>query len=98
MGQGGMREPTVTWRRRNFLASLRGRLRVILVILVVPLGIAAIVAFFMTGGGLVPSAATILNEPVRTTTADGDRVFLMTSQWRTFKTRSTPTGTSYTKL
>lgn len=93
-----MREPTVTWRRRNFLASLRGRLRLILAILVVPLGIAAIVAFFMTGGGLVPSAATVLNEPVRAVTAEGDRVYLMTSQWRTYRTRANPSGASYTKL
>jgi hypothetical protein len=97
MGGGGMREPTVTWRRRNFLKALPGRLRVALAILLVPAAIVAAVLYVMTGGGPVPSAATILNEPVRTVTADGDRVYLMTSQWRTFRTRGTR-GTSYTKL
>ncbi|WP_293356002.1 PA2928 family protein [Phenylobacterium sp.] len=93
-----MREPTVTWRRRNFLRALPGRLRVALAILVVPLVIAGVVWFFVAGGGLVPSAADVQGEPVRTATADGDRVFLMTSQWRTYRTRGTRTGTSYTKL
>jgi hypothetical protein len=93
-----MREPTVTWRRRNFLKALPGRLRLALAILLVPAVIIAAVLYVMTGGGVVPSAATILEEPVRTATPDGDRVYLMTSQWRSFRTRGTRTGTSYTKL
>jgi len=94
-----MSEPIVqTWRRRNFLKRLPGRLRVVLAILVVPLFIAAGVWFVMAGGGLVPSPATVEGPPVRAITAAGDRVFLVTSQWRTFRTRGTTTGTSYTRL
>jgi len=93
-----MREPTVTWRRRNALKALPGRLRVLLAVLLVPAVIAGVVWFALGGGGLVPSAASVQGEPVRTTTADGDRVFLMTSQWRTYRTRGTRSGTSYTRL
>jgi hypothetical protein len=95
-----MSEPIVqTWRRRNFLRALPGRLRLILGILAVPAVIAAVVWFFMASGGLVPSPASVQGPPVRAAVAGaGDRVFLMTSQWRTYRTGRSSTGTSYTRL
>jgi len=94
-----MSEPIVqTWRRRNLLRGLAGRVRLIAALLVVPLAIAAAVWFLTGTGALVASPASVQGEPVRAVTAAGDRVVLMTSQWRTFRTRGTPTGTSYTRL
>lgn len=60
--------------------------------------VAAFVAYAFVGGGVVPSVADVQGPPVRAQAAGGDRVFLMTSQWRTFRTRMTSTGTSYTRL
>lgn len=53
-------------------------------------------AWLFTGGrGLVPSKASIEGEVVRAPAADGaDRVFVMTSQWRSFRARGTYTGTA----
>ena len=94
-----MSEPIVqTWRRRNLLRGLAGRGRLIAGVLFAALAAAAVAWFALGGGGLVPSPASVQGEPVRAVTAAGDRVFLITSQWRTFRTRATPTGTSYTRL
>ena len=59
---------------------------------------AAVVALFVAGCGVVPSPASVVAEPVRATTPAGDRVFLMTSQWKTFRTRGVSSGTSYSRL
>ena len=61
--------------------------------------IAAVVWFVTSGRGLVPSPASIQGEVVRGRAPDGaDRVFLLTSQWRTFRSRTGPSGTAYTRL
>jgi len=99
MGEGAMAEPIVqTWRRRNLMK----RLPRVLAALVVPvLLIGAVVWFVTSGRGVVPSPASVQDPPLRTATVaseGGDRVFLITSQWKTFRTRGTSTGTSYTRL
>ncbi|WP_309642936.1 PA2928 family protein [Phenylobacterium sp.] len=74
-----------------------------------PLGVLAAVAvlaaiaggvwFIVAGGsGVVPSPASMVGEPVRAVTPAGDRVYLMTSQWRTFRSRTNRSGTSYSRL
>lgn len=53
---------------------------------------------FIGGSGVIPSPASVVAEPVRAATPDGDRVYLMTSQWRTFRSRGSRSGSSYTRL
>lgn len=94
-----MSEPIVqTWRRRNFLRALPGRVRFVLALLAIPAVFAAILWFVIAGGGLAPSSASVQGPPVRAATAAGDRVFLITSQWRTVRSGFRSSGTSYTKL
>lgn len=73
------------------------RTRRALLTLVVLLGAIGAAAWFFTGGrGLVPSKASIEGPVVRAATPEaGDRVFVMTSQWRSFRARGTYTGTAY---
>lgn len=55
--------------------------------------------FILAGGsGVVPSPAGVIAEPIRAVTPDGDRVYLMTSQWRTYRSRGSRRGTSYSRL
>jgi hypothetical protein len=74
-----------------------GRLRGALLALAVAVGLVAAGVWFLTGGGgLVPSRASIEGQVVRAPTADGaDRVFVMTSQWRSFRARGSFAGTAY---
>ena len=88
-----MREPTVTWRRRN----LSKRLPKVLGIVAVMAALVGVFYIFAVGGA-VPSAADVIGEPVRASTAAGDRVHLMTSQWRTFRSRTNRSGVAYTTL
>jgi hypothetical protein len=75
------------------------RLGRLLVAILIPLAIGAGAWFAIVGGsGVVPSPASVVEEPVRAVTPAGDRVFLMTSQWKTFRSRGTRSGTSYTRL
>jgi hypothetical protein len=96
-----MSEPIVqTWRRQNMLRAWRRRLPTLAVVL----GLIAILGggiawLALSGSGLVASPASVQGPAVRAQTAGGgDRVFLITSQWRTYRTRMTPTGTSYSRL
>ncbi len=90
-----MAEPIVqTWRRRNLLK----RLPRLLGLLAIPAVIAAVVWVVIAGRGLVPSVADVQAEPVRAVTPAGDRVFLMTSQWRTYRSYASRSGVSYTRL
>lgn len=43
------------------------------------------VASLLGGGGPMASVADMVEEPVRARTPEGDRVFMMTSQWRTWR-------------
>lgn len=89
-----MREPTVTWRRRNLLKRLPKTLGALAVVA----ALVGAIVFIFVAGGAVPSAADVIGQPVRASTADGDRVHLMTSQWRTFRARGTRSGVAYTTL
>src|ERR1700754_2182334 len=62
------------------------------------IGLLAVIGLFIAGCGVVPSPASVVAEPVRATTAAGDRDFVMTSQWKTFRTRGVSSGTSYSRL
>ncbi|HYD46036.1 MAG TPA: PA2928 family protein [Phenylobacterium sp.] len=66
--------------------------RVFLLALIAPLLLAAC--------GLAPTPADIQREPVRAATPDGDRVFVLTSQWKTYRVGSSRSGsgTYYTNL
>lgn len=89
-----MTQPIVTGPRRG------GGRRVIGALAVLVGGIAAVVAafFVLVSGGLVASPASVIEAPVRAATPAGDRVFLMTSQWRTVRSRASRSGSSYTRL
>jgi hypothetical protein len=90
-----MSEPTVVtpalrrWR-------LKRRARTIAAVAIALVVVALIVVLAMRGAGVIPSNASMIGEPVRATTSAGDRVFLMTSQWRTF--RGPMRRSAYTRL
>lgn len=82
-------------RPRRGLGRVVGLLAVVAILAAIAAGVWYVVA---GGSGVVPSPASVADAPVRMVTPDGDRVYLMTSQWRTFRTRGTRSGTSYTRL
>lgn len=91
-----MSEPIVTKaapERRG--GSLPG----VLIAVAIVAAIAAGVWFIVAGGsGVVPSPAGVVAEPVRAVTPDGERVYLMTRQWKTYRSRTNRSGTSYSRL
>ncbi|MEW5683433.1 MAG: PA2928 family protein [Pseudomonadota bacterium] len=95
-----MSEPIVqTWRRQNRLRKLRRMAPGLAALLAFVALIAGVVWLAVGGGGLVASPASIQGEAVRGRTAEaGDRVFLITSQWRTYRSRASSSGTTYTRL
>jgi hypothetical protein len=90
-----MNEPTVVtpalrrWRLR--------RLARVAAALAVPLLVLALVGWLVVrGAAVIPSNASMIGSPVRAATSAGERVFLMTSQWRTF--RGPMRRSTYTRL
>ncbi len=75
-------------------SRLGGVLAAVLVLALIGAG----AAWVMLGSGVVPSPASVQGSPVRAATAKGERVMVMTSQWRTYRTRGSRSGTSYTRL
>lgn len=92
-----MSQPIVTQGGRG---PGRGRRALVaLLIVLFPLLIAGALWVLFTGGGMtVPSNADMVGSPVRVPTADGDRVIMMTSQWKSYRSRAISSGTSYTGL
>jgi len=60
-------------------------LAVLLAILGIPLAVALAVALVFVGGGTVASPADVTGPPVRAMTPAGDRVYMLTTQWKTFR-------------
>lgn len=91
-----MSEPIVT---RAAPGRRAGSALGVLIAIGVAAAIAAGVWFVVAGGsGVVPSPAGVVAEPVRAVTPEGERVYLMTRQWKTFRSRTNRSGTSYTRL
>lgn len=78
-------------RRRRGAMGLLGALAVLA-------AVGGFAWFAFGASNVIPSPASVVAEPVRAATADGDRVYLMTSQWRTFRSRGSRRGSSYTRL
>ncbi|MET0294582.1 MAG: hypothetical protein ABW042_06145, partial [Phenylobacterium sp.] len=68
----------------------------------VALLIVGALALFGRMSQTIATPADVIGAPVRASTADGDRIFLLTSQWKTFRPftslRSASTSPTYTDL
>jgi len=89
-----MSEPIVTEPPR------RGRkiLIVGLAAIALPVIIALAIGLIVAGGGPVASPADVIGPPVRAASRQGDRVYVLTSQWKTFRSAFRSSATSYTDL
>jgi len=89
-----MSEPIVTAPRSRW----RKALLVGLAALALPVIITAAIVLAVAGGGPVASPADVIGPPVRAGSAQGDRVYVLTSQWKTFRSAFRSSSTSYTDL
>jgi hypothetical protein len=73
-----------------------GKGKVLAAVVVVAAIIAAVVRFGLGGGGILASPVDMSGQPIRVASTFGDRVLLLTSQWKTF--RGYRSRSSYTDL
>ncbi|MDP3659070.1 PA2928 family protein [Phenylobacterium sp.] len=88
--------PIVTGPRRGSLAKvLLGVVGVIGVLLAIGLGVVLIIT---GGGGVIASPAGMVGGPIRVAGPAGDRAYLLTTQWRTYRPSPGTSRSSYTDL
>ena len=75
-----MAEPIVTAPPRRGPKALTALLIIVAALLIIALA----VVFALTGGGVIASPASVIGPPVRVAGDHGDRVYVLTSQWKTY--------------
>jgi outer membrane protein assembly factor BamB len=92
-GRNAMSGSLVTEPRR-----LGPRLLAALAVIATPIVIALVLAAIFMGRGTMATPADMVGAPVRAATPAGDRIYVLTSQWKTYRGAFRSSGSSYTDL